>query len=135
MTVEEKNQAEELFEKQIQCLIDDDRKAQMKLYTEDFRCEFPFAHDRPRLIEGRDSFQEVMDPFWEKARRQGVRVIGARHEFHATAEKGLYLAVFHLEVVWGEKTMQLPFVQLIRVRDNLIAEIREYFDPQARAEF
>jgi ketosteroid isomerase-like protein len=128
-------QSRHLFEQQIDCLIRNDKETQMALYTEDLRYEFPFATDRPGIIKGRDAFYAIMTPLWEEARRKGAKVTGCpRREFHATDEPGLYLAVFTLDVTAGGKTFPLPFVQLIRVRGNRIAEIREYFNPQARAE-
>jgi ketosteroid isomerase-like protein len=131
---DEYSQALAVFRKQIDCIIRDDREAQMALYAVDLRYEFPFAHDRPRLIEGRDQFRAVMTPLWDEARRRGVNVTGCSTEFHATDEPGLYIAIFSLESAIGERAIMLPFVQLIRVRGDLILEVREYFDPQARAE-
>ena len=88
-----------LFERQIECIMSDDRRAQMELYAEDVRYEFPFANDRPRLIESREAFRAIMTPLWDEARQRGVRVVGYDHEFHATDETGLFLAVFVLEVM------------------------------------
>lgn len=127
-------QALKLFERQIECVMSDDRETQMELYTEDLRFEFPFANDRPRLIKGSEAFRIIMTPLWEEARQRGVRVIGCKHEFHATDEIDLFVAVFELEVVVSGKSVSLPFVQLIRVRDNHISEVREYFNPSGRQE-
>ena len=123
-----------LFERQIECIMSDDRRAQMELYAEDVRYEFPFANDRPRLIESREAFWAVMTPLWDEARQRGVRVVGCDHEFHATDETGLFLAVFVLEVMAAGSTMSLPFVQLIRIRNDHIVEVREYFSPSRRQE-
>ncbi len=71
----------------------------MELYSEDVRYEFPFANDRPRMIESRKAFQAVMTPLWAEARQRGV-----------------------------------PFIQLIRIRDDHIVEVREYFSPSGRQE-
>ncbi len=131
---QERDDARHLFEKQIDCLLRDDRRAQMELYADDVRYEFPFANDRPRQIEGREAFFSVMTPLWEEARRRGAKVVGCKHEFHATDEHGLFVATFVLEVAMGNRCVSLPFVQFIRIRDNRIAEVREYFNPQARAE-
>lgn len=122
-----------LFEKQIECITNDDREAQMELYAENLRYEFPFANDRPRLIEGREAFRAVMTPLWAETRLRGVRVIGCNSEFHATDETDLFVATFVLDVATAENTMSLPFVQLIRIQDGHIIEIREYFNPSARA--
>jgi ketosteroid isomerase-like protein len=123
-----------LFERQIECIMSDDRRAQMELYAENLRYEFPFANDRPRLIEGRKAFRDIMVPLWEEARKRGVKVVGYTREFHATDEIGLFLAVFDLEVLVAGSTMSLPFVQLIRIKEDRIAEVREYFNPSGRQE-
>lgn len=107
MNSKEQEQARILFEKQIDCLIRDDKETQISLYDENLRYEFPFANDRPRLIEGRETFRTVMTPLWEEARRRGAKVRGCSHEFHATDETGLYIAEFILEVEIGEKTYPL----------------------------
>jgi ketosteroid isomerase-like protein len=75
-----------------------------------------------------------MTPLWDEARQRGVRVVGYDHEFHATDETGLFLAVFVLEVMAAGSTMSLPFVQLIRIRNEHIVEVREYFSPSRRQE-
>lgn len=123
-----------LFQKQIDFILHDDREAQMELYAKNLRYEFPIANDRPRHIEGRDQFRAVMTPWWDEARQRGAKVTCCTREFHATDEPGLYVAIFTLEVEMGERIIMLPFVQMIRIRGDLIAEVREYFYPEARAE-
>jgi ketosteroid isomerase-like protein len=125
--------ARRLFDAQIECIMNDDRETQFELYAESLRYEFPFANDRPRLIVGRDAFRAVMTPLWEEARRQGARVLACRAQFHATDEAGLFLAVFTLDVSASGKTVSLPFIQLLRIQNRLIVEVREYFNPVARA--
>jgi hypothetical protein len=61
MKTEQYHRALGLFEKQIDCLIRDDKDAQMGLYTGDLLYEFPFARDQPRLIEGPKRFRTAID--------------------------------------------------------------------------
>jgi ketosteroid isomerase-like protein len=123
-----------LFKKQIECIINDDKTAQMKLYAENLHYEFPFANDRPRIIEGREAFYNVMMPLWNEARKKGVKVTNCKHEFHATDENDLFVAIFNLDIIAGENMISLPFVQLIRIKDDLIVEIREYTNSAERKE-
>jgi hypothetical protein len=132
MNTSDRDIAIKLFEKQIECIMNDDREGQMQLFTEDIRYEFPFANDRPRLIEGREAFRNTMEPLWAEARKRGLHVIGYTSEFHATDEPGLFLVIFDLNVKITENTVTLPFVQLIRIQDNYIIAIKEYFNPSAR---
>ena len=133
MSRDEWNQARAVFEKQLDCLLRDDRDAQMELYAPDLRCEFPFAVDRPRVIDGRDAFRDVMTPMWKEARQRGWKVLGHEYEFHATDEPGLYVARFTLDVALGDGRSSLPFVQFLRIEGGLITEVKEYFNPAARA--
>ena len=86
----------EIFKLQLKCVVDDDRKTQMEIYAEDLRYEFPFANDRPKLIEGRDVFRKAMEPIWERRRKNNIKLALDQYEFHATDEVGLFLAVFVL---------------------------------------
>jgi ketosteroid isomerase-like protein len=123
-------EALQLFQRQIACVVDDERAAQLRLYAEDLRYEFPFANDRPRRIEGREAFRNAMEPIWERRRRNGVKLSLDSCEFHATDEEGLFLAVFALSaVVGGGAPESSPCVQLLRIRDGRIAEVREFFAP------
>lgn len=124
-----------LFEKQIQCIIDDDKNTQMKLYDDNLLYEFPFANDRPKIINGKESFRSIMEPLWEDARKKGVKVVSCKHEFHATDEEDLFVAIFILDAIASGIKISLPFVQLIRIKNNLIIEVREFANPSGRNEF
>ena len=77
-----------------------------------------------------------MMPLWEKARAEGLRAsfcsIAAIHE---TLDPEVIVAEFTLGVEAREigRTDRLDFVQVLRVRDGKIVELREYFDSMARA--
>ena len=90
--------ARALFEKQIDCIVTDDRKAQAKLYADDLLYEFPFATDRPRRIEGRDAFLAVMQPLWQQARQRHIKVVGCREQIHETADPDFIVAEFAFDV-------------------------------------
>jgi ketosteroid isomerase-like protein len=121
----------EVFKLQLKCVVDDDRKTQMGIYAEDLRYEFPFANDRPKLIEGRDAFKKVMEPIWERRRKNNIKLALGQYEFHATDEAGLFLAAFVLKAFIDnqEEPVSSPCVQLLRIHNGYIAEVREYFEP------
>jgi ketosteroid isomerase-like protein len=121
----------ELFKLQLECVVNDDRKTQMGIYAEDLRYEFPFANDRPKLIEGRDVFKKAMESIWERRRTNNIKLALDKYEFHATDEVGLFLAVFVLKAFIDNKKEPIssPCVQLLRIRDGYIVEVREYFEP------
>lgn len=121
----------ELFKLQLKCVVNDDRKTQMGIYAEDLRYEFPFATDRPKLIEGRDAFKKVMEPIWERRRKNNIKLAVDKYEFHATDEAGLFLAVFVLTAFIDnqKESVSSPCVQLLRIHNDYIVEVREYFEP------
>ncbi len=120
----------ELFKLQIDSVVRDDRQTQLGLYSEDLRYEFPFAKDRPKLILGRDAFRKVMEPIWDRRRQAKIGLEMDKYEFHATDEPGLYLAVFTLKALFadGSEPVSSPCVQLMRVQEGHIVEMREYFE-------
>ncbi len=94
--------ARTLFEKQMACVRNDDRDAQLQLYGEDCVYEFPFANDRPRRIVGPSEIRRVMTPLWEEARAKGVRVTGYEGILHETADPDLLIAEFTLSIEVGQ---------------------------------
>ena len=123
----------ELFERQIDCIRRDDRRTQAELYAPDLIYEFPFASDRPRRIEGRDAFINVMTPMWENIRQRNARVVDCEYRFHETADPDFGVAEFDLFVEIEARRTPIRFVQLIRVRNGLIVEVHEYFNPELRS--
>ncbi len=121
----------ELFKLQLQCVVEDDRETQMEIYAEDLHYEFPFASDRPKLIDGRDAFRKAMEPIWERRRKNNIKLALDKYEFHATDEAGLFLAVFVLQAFIDDKKEPVSShcVQLLRIHDGHIVEVREYFEP------
>jgi hypothetical protein len=121
----------ELFKLQLKCVVNDDRETQMGIYAEDLHYEFPFANDRPKLIEGRDAFKRVMEPIWERRRKNNIKLELGKYEFHATDEAGLFLAIFVLAAFTEDKKEPIssPCVQLLRIHGGYIVEVREYFEP------
>jgi ketosteroid isomerase-like protein len=121
----------EVFKLQLDCVVNDDREKQMGIHAEDLRYEFPFANDRPNLIEGRDTFKKVMEPIWERRRKNKRKLSVDKYEFHATDEAGLFLAVFALIAFFDnqEEPVSSPYVQLLRIHNGYIVEVREYFGP------
>jgi ketosteroid isomerase-like protein len=126
--------ARALFEKQLDCLVRDDREAQMRLYADDLLYEFPFATDRPRRIEGKEAFHNVMTPLWERNRQHGVKLVGWEAEVHDTPDPDFVVAEFTLTAEVEGKTVEVPFVQVFRTSDGKIAAVREYFSPVARSQ-
>lgn len=126
---EDYEKALELFKLQIKCVVNDDRKTQMGIYAENLHYEFPTANDRPKIIDGRDNFRKVMEPIWERRRNSSIETSLDKYEFHATDEEGLFVGVIVLKAVIDKKEepVTVTFVQLLRIFDGYIIEVREFF--------
>ena len=122
-----------LFQRQIDCIQRDDRETQLQLYAEDCVYEFPFAVDRPRRLSSREEIRRVMTPMWEEARRRGARVTGCDTLVHVTMDPEVIVAEFTLAVEARGSASRIDFVQVLRARQNRIAQVREYFSPGARS--
>lgn len=122
----------DVFERQIACVIADDREAQLALFADDCVWEFPFAPaGLPRRLAGRAEIRRGMMPLWESARRTvrpapklSIRAI------HEASDPEVIVAEFDL----GGEEYRLSFVQVMRVRNGLINEIREYANPMDLAQ-
>lgn len=126
--------ARALFEKQVDCIVRDDRAAQLQLYADDLLYEFPFAVDRPRRIEGRNAFHGVMAPLWEQNRQAGVKVVGSNFEVHETGDPDFIIAELTLMAEHNGDRIDVPFVQFFRTSRGKIVAVREYFSPRVRSE-
>jgi ketosteroid isomerase-like protein len=114
----------EVFNQQIEYLLNGDREAQLRLYADDLNCEFPFAADRPRKITGVAEFRRVMEPLWQLANSRGVKIVGYRGEIHEVADDPeLIFAEFTLSIKAGERLVENEFVQRMRVRNGKIASL------------
>jgi ketosteroid isomerase-like protein len=123
-----------LFEKQIDCIVRDDREAQMLLYADDLLYEFPFATDRPRRIEGKEAFLAVMAPLWQRNRQRGVKLVRWDAEVHDTPDPDFIVAEFTLTAEVEGRPVEVPFVQVFRTSGGKIAAVREYFSPVVRSQ-
>jgi uncharacterized protein len=126
--------ARDLFEKQIDCIVRDDREAQMLLYADDLLYEFPFATDRPRRIEGKEAFLAVMAPLWQRNRQRGIKLLGWDAEVHDTPDPDFIVAEFSLTAEVEGTPVAVPFVQVFRASGGKIAAVREYFSPVVRSQ-
>jgi ketosteroid isomerase-like protein len=124
----------ELFFRQLECLENDDREAQLALYSDDCVYEFPFANDRPQRILGQAEIRRVMTPMWSEARAHGAKVAREAVSVLETSDPEQIVVEFTLRCEVKGATFRLRFVQFMRARGDLITEMREYFNPHARSE-
>ncbi|MCO5969930.1 nuclear transport factor 2 family protein [Actinoallomurus soli] len=97
------------------------------LYAEDAVAHQPFApagQDAPRRLEGR----EVIRARFAGAARMGLR-FGVRNVVvHQTTDPEMVIAEFDYDIPAGDEVLTAANIQVLRVRDGLIVETRDYHD-------
>ncbi len=126
--------AKTIYEKQVDCIVSDDRTTQLTLYADDLHYEFPFATERPKRIEGREAFHQVMAPIWERTRKMGAKIVGHRYEIHETADPDFIVAELTFHVEHDGNRIDVPFVQFFWTSGGKIVAVREYFGPRVRSD-
>lgn len=106
-------------------------------FAEDGVMELPFAPPGvQRRLVGRVAIKRVLEPAYRAARLAGRQIVGYRDErFHSdAADPEVTTHEFTLEGKDAEgAAYALPFIQVTRVRDGQIVEMRDYFDSFALA--
>ncbi len=112
--------------------------AYVDTFAEDGELMLPFAPPGvPRRIKGRAAIRRLLEPRYRAARDSGRRIRAYDHlRVHETADPEVIVVEFEAMVASadGGTTEALPFIQVIRVRDDKILEQRDYFDSLAMVE-
>jgi ketosteroid isomerase-like protein len=126
----------DVFERGQRLLLEHDPEGFAGLFAEDGVLEFPFAAPgMPRRREGREQIRREMLERGGRAREAGVRIVGFRPPLvHETTDPEVIVAEFAQDVAFGERTHELPFVQVLRVRDGQIVSFRDYVSHAALVE-
>jgi uncharacterized protein len=122
-----------VFERAQRALLDHDADGFADLFAEDGVLEAPFT---PRTsAHGRDQLRREMTARGRAAHEAGVRLAGFRSlVVHETADPEVIVVEFVEDLVVGDRTHELPFVQVVRVRDGEIVSFRDYMDGVALRE-
>ena len=130
------NSPREVFGRLHQRVRDDyDMDGQAELYAPDGTLEFPFAPAGvPRFIQGREKIRTFLGAAGRRSREAGRRIL--RYDplvVHETADPEVIVAEFELhgEVATTGETYQMPFIQVLRVRNGQIVSMRDYFTGDA----
>lgn len=122
----------ELFARLMQTVLAYDMNGQADLFAADGVLEWPFAPPGlPRRIVGREEIRRVLSPLGERAQGAGRR----RREYssivtHDTTDPTVIIVEFTVsgESASGEP-FQLPYIQVLRVRNGEIDTFRDYWNP------
>jgi uncharacterized protein len=113
------------------CAESPDPDALAGLYAERTRVEHPFHPERPRPLCSRDELRE----HFSGGQRPVLRRKPVDIRVHQTADPEVVVAEFAYEGVNLDtgRPFRIPGIFVLRVRDGLIVESRDYFDHQASA--
>lgn len=102
-----------------------------ELYAPDVVVEMPFALPEPVRIEGRD---EVRRHFARNG-QAGISLHAAGVRVHETADPEVVIAEFDYDGrTTAGRTFRVSNIQVLRVRDGLIVESRDYHNHAVLAE-
>ena len=102
-----------------------------ELYAPDATVLHPFASDASALLRGRGAIRE----HFAQAGRTGMRMTVHDVVVHETADPEVIVAEFAYHGRFGDgPPVTLPAVFVLRVRDGLIVESRDYVGPRRRPE-
>jgi uncharacterized protein len=108
-----------------------DLAGQADLYAPEGVLEWPFAPPGvPRRIEGRERIRRTLEALGERVRGAGTRLDALRSVVvHDTLDPEVIVVEFeaHGAVAATGATYQLPYIQVLRVRDGQILSFRDYF--------
>jgi ketosteroid isomerase-like protein len=101
------------------------------LFARDAVVEFPFgsAPGVPTRLAGREQIRRHIGARMEAAIAAGRRMLAYQNLIlHQTADPEVLIAEFEVEgeVVCSDRHYHLPYVQVYRIRDGLILEMRDY---------
>ena len=123
----------EIFERYLYAgAVSRDPAAVAALFTEDGVYEAPLipdGHRLPRRLAGRDAIRAGLGAFHRELPSGGTVDAGqSRLVLHETADPDVFIAELDAVLDYPEgRREQVSVVQIFRLRDDQIAELRDYF--------
>jgi ketosteroid isomerase-like protein len=99
------------------------------LYAEDAVVDQPFASTAPGRIEGR----ETIRAHFAGAAGMGLSMVARNVVVHETTDPEVIVAEFDYDITGTAGSVTAANIQVLRVRDGLIAATRDYHDHLAIA--
>jgi ketosteroid isomerase-like protein len=122
----------EIWEIQHKLVLNFDVDQHAELFAEDGVWEFPMAKQGSKVkLEGREAIREWVMENARSAQEAGHRVLKYDElVIHETADPEVIVVEFdlHGEVTHTGEKYRRSYVQVLRVRDNKIVSLRDYFN-------
>jgi ketosteroid isomerase-like protein len=116
----------EIFESLLAGIGDGDWTRLHLLYAEDVTVDMPFARPEPIRIHGRERIRE----HFAQADGSGISLTPRDVRVYETADPEVVIAEFDYETAG----IRVANIQVLRVRDGLIVESRDYHNHAAMAD-
>jgi ketosteroid isomerase-like protein len=112
-----------------------DADALAELFTADGVLEAPLVppgHQYPRRPEGREQIREGMAACYQRPADsdQQVDIGKSGYVVHATADPSVFIVEIDTILTGPAGTATMSLVQIFRLRDGMIALLRDYFAPE-----
>ncbi|MGV9771008.1 nuclear transport factor 2 family protein [Streptosporangium sp. NPDC003464] len=125
---------QEIFERYIWSGMTRNATALAEMFTVDGVLEAPLVpvgRAFPRRLEGREEIREAMAAYYERSAGAdlSVNVEGSRYVLHATADPEVFIAEIDTALDGPGGATVMSLVQIFRLRDGKIAQLRDYFAP------
>ena len=101
-----------------------DRSRLFELYAEDAVVDLPFARPTPVRLSGRDGLRQ----HFEAGPGDAIQVKASNVRVYEATDPEVVIAEFDYDVTGPAGTAHVTNVQVMRVRDGLIVESRDYHD-------
>ena len=127
---------QELFERYTWTGMIRNADARAEMFTVDGVLEAPLlpaGHALPRRLEGREEIRAGLAAYYQRSTNdeRTVNTDRSRYVLHTTTDPDVFIVEIDAALDAAGETITLSLVQIFRMRDGLIALLRDYFAPDA----
>ncbi|MFI6601572.1 nuclear transport factor 2 family protein [Nonomuraea sp. NPDC050536] len=123
----------EVLQRYLRAGVDGDRATRSALFSDDAVVEFPFApQGSQRRFAGRQEIDAMFSLIGDTARAGDIRIDEAASSLtvHETADPEVLIAESEVHVDTPSGRVELPYIQVFRIREGKIVLFRDYFGPR-----
>ena len=126
---------QKIFERYILAMMNRDADAQAELFAPDGVIEAPLVpagSTYPRRMQGREEIRTGLRAIHERSATviRKVNVEASRYVLHTTADPDVFIVEIDTAVEIDGEPTTMSLVQIYRLRDGEVVEMRDYFAPE-----